>query len=77
MNKRTKHNLDGLSTSQIEMLIREWVHNRRDREILTLRLVDGLGYEEISNIVPLTTSQIKAISYKRIDELKQYCLESF
>ena len=74
MNKRTKHNLDGylLTSSEIEELIRERIHSRRDRDILTLRLVDGIGYEKISEVVNLTPTHTKIIAYKRIDELRGY-----
>lgn len=78
MNKRTKHNLDGLhlSTSQIKTLINEWVHNRRDREILLLKLIDDLSYEEIGAIVHLSVPQTKYVTYKRIDELKIVAMNS-
>ena len=74
MNKRTKHNLDGylLTSSEIEELIRERIHSRRDRDILTLRLVDGIGYEKISEMVNLTPTHTKIVAYKRIDELRGY-----
>lgn len=74
MNKRTKHNLDGylLTSSEIEELIRERIHSRRDRDILTLRLVDGIGYEKISEMVNLTPTHTKIIAYKRIDELRGF-----
>ena len=78
MNKRTKHNLDGLGLSapQKEKLIQDWVCSRRDREILKLKFLDDLGYEEIASIMHLSTTQTKSISYKRIDELRYICLNS-
>lgn len=37
------------TNSQIRMLIDEYVHSARDREILCYRLIDGLTYEQIAN----------------------------
>lgn len=41
--------LDDLSNSQIENLIDEWIHSKRDRMILKLRLIDGLTYMQTSD----------------------------
>lgn len=76
MNKRTKHNLDGLSTNQIEELIKQWIHNRRDRELLKLKFLDGLSYEEVADAVKLSVPQTKAIAYKSVAKLRMHCLES-
>lgn len=78
MNKRTKHNLDGLhlSTSQKERLINEWVHSRRDRELMKLKFLDGLSYEEVASIVHLSLTQTKAIAYKSIDIIRECYLIS-
>ena len=78
MNKRTKHNLDGLglSTSQIEILIREWIHSRRDREIMKLKFLDDLSYEEIAEQVNLSTTQTKTIAYKSVDIIRACCILS-
>lgn len=37
------------TNSQIRALIEEYVHSIRDRELLFLRLIDGLTYEQIVN----------------------------
>lgn len=78
MNKRTKHNLDGLglSTSQIEMLIKEWIHSRRDREIMRLKFLDKLSYEEVAYQVGLSTTQTKTVAYKSVDIIKAICIQS-
>ena len=78
MNKRTKHNLDGLhlSTSQKEKLIDEWVHSRRDRELMKLKFLDGLSYEEVASIIHLSLTQTKTIAYKSIDIIRECYLIS-
>lgn len=78
MNKRTKHNLDGLylSSSQIETLINEWIHSRRDREIMRLKFLDDLSYEEIADRVHLSLTQTKTIAYKSVDLIKECCFLS-
>ena len=75
-NKRTKHNLDGLSTNQIELLIKEWIHSRRDRELVKLKFIEGLTYEEIAGIINLSVTQTKAIAYKSVDMILTHCLQS-
>ena len=37
------------TNSQIRALIEEYVHSIRDRELLLLRFIDGLTYEQIAN----------------------------
>lgn len=54
---------DGLSRTQIENLIDEWVLSQRNRNILKSRFVDGLTYEKISEKFDLSVSQIKNIVY--------------
>ena len=47
MGKRTKHNMDGISTSQIESLIEQWIYSRRDRELLKLKFVKNHRYTKM------------------------------
>lgn len=57
-----------LSRSEIEKLIDEWIigkHAERDRDILRLRLLDGLTYEKIAEKKEMSVRQIKNIIYKR------------
>ena len=77
MNKRTKHNLDGLSTNQIEELIKEWIHSRRDRELMRLKFLEGLSYEEVADNVKLSVTQTKTIAYRSVETLRMHCLQSF
>lgn len=52
------------TTSEIMALIREHVHNERNREILRRRLIDGRTYEQLAEEFDLSPRQIKNIVYK-------------
>lgn len=52
------------TTTEITALIREYVHNERNREILKRRLIDGRTYEQLAEEFDLSTAQIKRIVYK-------------
>lgn len=52
------------TNSQIREIIAEHIHSERDRSILCKRLVDGLTYEKIAEIMDMSTRQIKNIIYK-------------
>lgn len=57
-----------ISRTEIEALIDEWTigkHAERDRDILRLRLLDGLTYEKIAEKKDMSVRQIKNIVYKR------------
>lgn len=53
-----------LSRSEIEFLIDEWILNKRDREILKRRLIDGVCYEPLAEEFDLSVRQIKNIVHK-------------
>jgi hypothetical protein len=52
------------TNSQIRAIIEEHIHSKRDREILCMRLIDGLCYDQIAAEYQLTPRQIKNIVYK-------------
>ena len=52
------------TNSQIRELIAEHIHSERDRSILVKRLVDGLTYERIAEIMEMSPRQIKNIIYR-------------
>lgn len=52
------------TNSQIKELIEEHIHSRRDRQVLYLRLVDGLTFEKISEEMDLSVRHTKTIVYK-------------
>ena len=59
----------GLSRSQIDFLIDEWIFSERDRAILKRRLLDGVCYEPLAEEVGLSVRQVKNIVYKAENEL--------
>lgn len=52
------------SRTEITEAIDEWILNQRHREILKSRLIDGLTYDELSELYFMSPRQIKRIVYK-------------
>lgn len=52
------------SNSEISLIIDEWIHSERDREILKRRLIDGCCYEPLAEEFNLSVRQVKSIIYK-------------
>lgn len=61
--------LAGLSRSELEHLIDEWIFSERDREILKRKLLDGITYEELAEEIGLSVRQTKNIVYKGKERL--------
>ena len=57
------------SNSQIREVIEEWIHNDRDRTILSLRLIEGRTFEQIAEQVDMSDRQVRRIVYKRQEQL--------
>lgn len=57
------------TNSQIRVLIDEWIHSDRDRQILSLRLINGMTFERIAEIVDMSDKQVKRIVYRLQDQL--------
>lgn len=57
------------SNSKIAEAIDEFVHNKRDREVLKLRLIDGLTYEKIAEQMDLSPRAVKYIIYRGQDKV--------
>ena len=58
---------DNISNTQIDTTINEWIHNKRNREILHDRIVDGMLFKELVDKYGLTEQHIKSIVYKGIE----------
>ena len=52
------------TNSQIKSLTEEYTHSRRDRQVLFLRLVEGLTFEKIAEEMELSVRHTKTIVYK-------------
>lgn len=66
-------NYQELSTSDINRLIDEWIHNERNRKILRRRLLDGIRYEQLAEEFDLSVRQVKTIVYKNQTWLFKHC----
>ena len=64
-----KHNIK-LTNSEISERISENIHSQRDRDIMRLRLIDGLTYEKIAETTELSPRYIRALVRKLLDNLK-------
>lgn len=61
-----------LPRSEIEFLINQWIFNKRDREILVDRLLDGLTFERLAEKYNLSVQQVKTIVYKSMNKLEKH-----
>lgn len=55
------------TNSGMILLIDEYIHSERDRNILKRRLIDGITYESLAEEFDLSVTQIKRIVYKGED----------
>lgn len=53
-----------ITNTQILERINEYVHSKRYRELLRMRLVDGLTYEQIAEAAEMSTAQVYRIVKK-------------
>lgn len=60
------------TNSQIRALIDEWIHSDRDRQILSLRLINGFTFERIAELVDMSDKQVKRIVYRLQDQLFEH-----
>ena len=65
---------DGLSRTEIEYLIDEWIvgtnHAERNRRIMKRKIIDGLTFEKIAEEFELSDVQVKNIVYQCKEKLK-------
>lgn len=69
---RQGQNQMNYTNSDIERLIGEHIHKKRDRDIMRRRLIDGICYEPLAEEFDLSVSQIKRIVYKHERRLFQF-----
>lgn len=69
-----KHTLDrfDLSKRQVLDLIDAYIFNERNRQIVSRRLLDGVGYENLAEEYGLSVNQIKTVCYKAIEKISAH-----
>lgn len=58
------------TNSQIREIIAEYIHNERDRAILSRRLIDGITFDKLAEEFELSVRRVKTIVYN--GQLKVY-----
>ena len=61
---RRRFDPTGHTNSDIERMVAEAIHKKRDREIILDRLTSGIGYEQLAEIHELSVAQVKRIVYR-------------
>lgn len=62
-------NLDDVTNSEIQNWIDEYIHNKRDRDILKDRFINGMTHEQIAEKYDLSVRRVKTIIYKAENRL--------
>ena len=60
---------EGLSRSDVERLIDEYCFNKKYREILKSRFLDGVCFEPLAEMYDMSVRQVKNIVYKEGDKI--------
>ena len=58
------------TNSEIERRISEQIHSDRDRRIMRMKLIDGLTYERIAEIVQMSPRYVRTLVHRLADILK-------
>lgn len=59
-----------LTNSELAEMIGEHIHSERDRQILRMKLIDGLTYEKIAENVQMSPRYIRSLVKKLTERLK-------
>ena len=59
-----------LTNSEIADRISENIHSERNRQIMRMKLIDGLTYEKIAEIVQMSPRYIRSLVKTLTDHLK-------
>jgi hypothetical protein len=62
----------GLSRTETEKLIDEWIFSERDRKLLKRRILDDITFEQLAEEFYLSVQQTKSIIYKGCDILTKH-----
>ena len=62
-----------LKNSELAEIIGENIHSERDRQIMRMKLIDGLTYEKIAEIMEMSPRYVRSLVRKLMNErLKIY-----
>ena len=59
-----------LTNTELAEIIGENIHSERDRQILRMKLIDGLTYEKIAETVEMSPRYIRSLVHKLTGHLK-------
>lgn len=57
-----------LTNSELAELISEHIHSERDRQIMKLKLIDGLTYEKIAETFEMSPRYVRSLVRKLMNE---------
>lgn len=63
-------NYVSLTNSELAERIGEYIHSERDRQIMRMKLIDGLTYEKIAETVEMSPRYIRSLVRKLTGHLK-------
>ncbi len=70
---RKKHPIEfGISKPHVNRLINEWIINTRDKEVAELRYCGGKTFEEIADLMYISTSTAKRVAYRCGDIIQSH-----
>ena len=57
-----------LTNSELAEIIGEHIHSERDRQIMRMKLIDGLTYEKIAEIMEMSPRYVRSLVRKLMNE---------
>ena len=64
-----------LTTSQIEYIIDEWIFDKKQREIIKRRIIDGEHYEPLAEDLKMSVRRVQAIVAKGEEKIAAHADE--
>ena len=59
-----------LTNSEISHRIEEQIHSERNRQIMRMKLIDGLTYEKIAEAVEMSPRYVRTLVHRLADSLE-------
>ena len=63
---------DDMPRSQIEHLISEWIHDERNRCLISRRWLDGITFERLAEEFDLSVTQVKTVCYEAQKKISEH-----